>query len=94
MNGSAPKLPLTGSQAEPKKNGRPNFWMVSFEPEISSMRINKTMAKMLRAHTNIRALKARSASAELPQLRRYVRTREGDGSAPGVGLSDRWVKSA
>ncbi len=40
------------------------------------------MAKMLSAHTNIRALKARSASEELPQLRRYARTGEGDGSAP------------
>jgi hypothetical protein len=27
-------------------------------------------------------------------LRRYVRMREGDGSAPGDELSDRWVKSA
>jgi hypothetical protein len=40
-------------------------------------------------------LKARSANEELPQFRRYVRTAEGDGSAPGdEPLSIRWGTSA
>ena len=53
------------------------------------------MAKMLSAHSNMRKLKVRSASEELPQLRRYVRTGEGDGSALGDALlSVRWVTSA
>src|ERR1700691_5291845 len=69
--------------------------MVSLEPEMSSTRINTTMAKMLSAHTNMSVLKARSAIDELPQLRRYWRTGEGDGSAPGdEPLSVRWVTSA
>ena len=53
------------------------------------------MAKMLSAHTSMSELKARSASEELPQFRRYVRTGESDGSAPGDALlSVRWVTSA
>ena len=36
----------------------PNFWMVSLEPEMSSTRINITMAKMLSAQSNISALKS------------------------------------
>jgi hypothetical protein len=88
-------LPLTGSHADPKKNDMPNFEMVSFEPDMSSIRINRTMAKMLSAHNNMRKLKVRSASEELPQLRRYVRTGEGEGSPPGdAPLSVRWVTSA
>jgi hypothetical protein len=50
---------------------------------------------MLSAQTSIRALKARSASAELPQLRRYARTGESGGPASGDKLlSVRWVTSA
>src|SRR5580704_13090706 len=94
MNGRAPKLPLTGSHADPKKNDIQNFWIVSFEPEMSSNRIRRTIPKMLSAHKSIRALKLRSAKEELPRLIRNART--GDGEVSGSGErwpSVRWVTS-
>jgi hypothetical protein len=87
INGHAPKLLLTGSQAERKKKLRPNLESVSCERETSSNAIRKTMPKMLSAHKNTRTLKVPSAMAELPRRRRKVRTT--DCSADGFTSDNR-----
>src|ERR1700760_2110263 len=89
MNGHAPKLLLTGSHAERKKKPMPNFASVRCDREISSHAIRITMPKMLIAQRKTSALNVPSATAELPRLRRKVRTTEGftEGFASGSGAA-------
>src|SRR5215472_5085963 len=83
MNGRAPKLPLTGSQFEVRKNFQPKAWMESCESWISTQRISATMTKMLNAEISIRPPKVPSAAR--PELRSRRNRRISDGWAVSAG---------
>src|SRR6185437_16482731 len=84
MNGSAPKLPLTGSQSEVPKNFQPKAWIDSCESCMRTQSISVTMTKMLRAAASIRPPKVPSAA--LPELRSRRKRLISEG-VPASGVS-------
>ena len=62
MKGSAPKSPETGSHASRVKNFQPKAARLGRDCRIRMAKMNRTMAKMVNAHSIIRAAKVLSAT--------------------------------